>query len=512
MKMKDIPDNILKIGDSRLRLQSVDAEDTPETVNIIREMLETIDACEPGSVAGLAAPQIGYNKNIIVVYINKKRTIMINPIVLSTSYELDTKLEACLSVPGESGSVTRPVAIELVYLTPEFESVIVHLYGWNARVVLHECLPNSSLIQTDIGLKTIKWLVDNKYSGKVLSFNEDTSTFEYRNITGHSKQPNKNKKKWVKIKFSATGANKQLSCTEDHKVAYIEDILNPVIKYKDAKSLTGCYVIRPINIERARNKEKPLYNQEQIEVIIGSLFGDSSISYDGQLTSVYSDKKFLYSEYRKDILGGASKPSMSGYRNTYTNISVNHPITEQTKKLHNLFYNNGKRTVKNLLHLITPKGLAFWYMDDGSLNISKRVSTLHTEGFSLEDNKLIVQYFKDAFGISSKILKRKDKELYYISFDVKNTEKLHILISPYIHVSMEYKILPGIFINWGKINNNPLGYSAKLVKNVTHLDKLESALYDLTVDGNHNFVADNTLVHNCDHLYGILYTDLVEQI
>ena len=148
--MKDIPENILKIGDPRLREQCTDANESYGTVLIIREMLETMDACEPGSVAGLAAPQIGHNKNIIVVYIDKKRIVMINPVILSTSYELDTKLEACLSVPGESGSVTRPLHIELMYLTPEFEKVILLLGGWNARVVLHEIDHLHGILYTDL--------------------------------------------------------------------------------------------------------------------------------------------------------------------------------------------------------------------------------------------------------------------------------------------------------------------------------------------------------------------------
>lgn len=150
MKMKDIPDNILKIGDPKLRLQSVDAEDTLETVNIIKEMLDTIDACEPGSVAGLAAPQIGHNRNIIIVFFNKKRVIMINPKILSKSKHLESKLEACLSVPGESGSVSRPLDIVLEYFTPEFNKTTIKLIGWNARVVLHEIDHLHGILYTDL--------------------------------------------------------------------------------------------------------------------------------------------------------------------------------------------------------------------------------------------------------------------------------------------------------------------------------------------------------------------------
>ena len=56
-------------------------------------------------------------------------------------------------------------------------------------------------------------------------------------------------------------------------------------------------------------------------------------------------------------------------------------------------------------------------------------------------------------------------------------------------------------------NKIPLDISCKKIKEVFYLKKMESALYNIEVEDCHNFFANNTLVHNCDHLEGILIID-----
>ena len=74
------------------------------TKDLVGDMLETMyDACG----VGLAAPQVGILKRIVVIDIGDGPIILINPEILMTSGE-QTGEEGCLSVPGMSGLVTRP--------------------------------------------------------------------------------------------------------------------------------------------------------------------------------------------------------------------------------------------------------------------------------------------------------------------------------------------------------------------------------------------------------------------
>ena len=80
-------------------------EGTPRTQELIDDMLETMyDA----NGVGLAAPQVGILKRIVVIDVTGEDPIvLINPRILETSGE-QTGGEGCLSLPGKSGTVTRP--------------------------------------------------------------------------------------------------------------------------------------------------------------------------------------------------------------------------------------------------------------------------------------------------------------------------------------------------------------------------------------------------------------------
>ena len=79
-------------------------EITDRERELVRDMLDTMyDA----NGVGLAAPQVGILKRIVVIDIGEGPVVMINPEILETSGE-QTGQEGCLSLPGQAGIVTRP--------------------------------------------------------------------------------------------------------------------------------------------------------------------------------------------------------------------------------------------------------------------------------------------------------------------------------------------------------------------------------------------------------------------
>ena len=79
-------------------------EITPKIEELIEDMLDTM--YEANGV-GLAAPQVGVLKRVVVIDIGDGPVVMINPEILETSGE-QTGDEGCLSLPGKAGQVTRP--------------------------------------------------------------------------------------------------------------------------------------------------------------------------------------------------------------------------------------------------------------------------------------------------------------------------------------------------------------------------------------------------------------------
>lgn len=100
-----------------------------------REMRATMHA-EKG--IGLAAPQVGVSKRVIIATIGDKVVLMVNPEIRSFSMECEVGEEGCLSLPGQFGNVSRAKWVKLRYLDEKGVPVECELSKLDARVVQHE--------------------------------------------------------------------------------------------------------------------------------------------------------------------------------------------------------------------------------------------------------------------------------------------------------------------------------------------------------------------------------------
>ena len=107
---------------------------TPRTKELIEDMLDTM--YEANGV-GLAAPQVGILKRIVVIDVGEGPIVLINPEILETSGE-QTGDEGCLSVPGMAGQVTRPNYVKVKALDEDMNEVEYEGEGLLARAFCHE--------------------------------------------------------------------------------------------------------------------------------------------------------------------------------------------------------------------------------------------------------------------------------------------------------------------------------------------------------------------------------------
>ena len=123
--------NIRTLGDDILRAKAKEiTEMTPRIEELIDDMFDTM--YEANGV-GLAAPQVGIRKRLVVIDCGDDPIVLINPVVLETS-----GLEGCLSVPGKTGEVTRPNYAKVKALNENMEEIIVEGEELLARCLLHE--------------------------------------------------------------------------------------------------------------------------------------------------------------------------------------------------------------------------------------------------------------------------------------------------------------------------------------------------------------------------------------
>ncbi len=126
---------IRTIGDDILNKKCKDVKEmTPRIRELISDMFDTL--YESNGV-GLAAPQVGILKNIVVIDCGDDPHVLINPKIVETSGE-QTGSEGCLSVPGKFGMVTRPNYAKVVFLDENMQPAELEGTELLARCICHE--------------------------------------------------------------------------------------------------------------------------------------------------------------------------------------------------------------------------------------------------------------------------------------------------------------------------------------------------------------------------------------
>jgi peptide deformylase len=140
--------DILKMGDERLLriAQPVRQFRTPELQALVIDLFDTMEAANG---AGLAAPQIGVDLQVVIFGFAKNDrypeappvplTVLVNPVITPLGDEEEEGWEGCLSVPGLRGVVPRWTRIRYSGFDPEGRPIEREAEGFHARVVQHEC-------------------------------------------------------------------------------------------------------------------------------------------------------------------------------------------------------------------------------------------------------------------------------------------------------------------------------------------------------------------------------------
>ncbi len=135
--------SMLKIrimGDEVLRQVASNVDEFDD--NLARLGEEMIQIMHDSDGIGLAAPQVGISKRILVIDISPideeaEPLVFVNPVIMEASGEC-TLEEGCLSIPDVRENVTRPEEIFLKYQTVLGESISEQYTGWMSRVLQHE--------------------------------------------------------------------------------------------------------------------------------------------------------------------------------------------------------------------------------------------------------------------------------------------------------------------------------------------------------------------------------------
>jgi len=130
--------NIRTYGDSCLTKECKPVKEMNRKLEVLIE--DMLDTMYEANGVGLAAPQVGILKQVVVIDVSAdgdSPIVLINPEIIETDGE-QTGEEGCLSVPGKSGVVTRPNYVKVKALDENMEEVIYEGTELLARAFCHE--------------------------------------------------------------------------------------------------------------------------------------------------------------------------------------------------------------------------------------------------------------------------------------------------------------------------------------------------------------------------------------
>ena len=293
----------------------------------------------------------------------------------------------------------------------------------------------------------------------------------------------------------------QFSCTANHLIATPGG-------FREASELeVGDRVLQPVDHR---------LSDFQWQVILGGLLGDGALSpsrsgHAARYRFGHGEKQAVYADWKASLFA-----NLGVSRSTNKKNAVFHdvqPLPELAELRRAVYQTDGSKFLSHdYLKALTPLSLALWYQDDGSFQIRSKGVEERTEGltgraeicvqaFDPASRQRLVEHLADTWDLHPTLSLRGRRQMAVLSFPVAETEKLHRLIAPMVHPSMDYKLLPKY---QGQFEVEPV--FADPVKRMMPLPITSVRIgppngkhthkFDIEVADTHNYFADGVMVHN----------------
>ena len=268
--------------------------------------------------------------------------------------------------------------------------------------------------------------------------------------------------------------------------------------------------------DRVLASEEHVLSDQQWQLVLGSLMGDGNLSPNrndrnsARFRMGHGAKQTEYLDWKAGLLDNVP---CSRTENSRGAVSADFKSLPELHELHEaVYFGDGKKHLSwDYLKALTPLALAVWYMDDGCFTLRSEAAQERTEGGSgraeicLEamspgSRERIVGYLRDTYGLDVKLTSRGQREISVLQFSTASTAEFQELIAPYVHPSMQYKLLPryqGRFSVAAEFAEPETKLVPARVLDI-HVKPETRGMnrFDIEVEGNHNYFVDGVMVHN----------------
>ncbi|MDT4920277.1 MAG: recombination protein RecA, partial [Pseudonocardiales bacterium] len=268
--------------------------------------------------------------------------------------------------------------------------------------------------------------------------------------------------------------------------------------------------------DRVMATETHRLSEQQWQVVLGSLLGDGNLSPNRRgrngvrFRLGHGAKQREYLDWKVSLLGNIPCSRRENARGaSFADFT---PLAEFGELQRAVYFGDGKKTVSwDYLKALTPLALAVWFMDDGSFTVRSKGVQERTAGgsgrvqFCIEalsegSRERLVEYLRDTYGFAVSWRPTGSRGKAVLTFDTESSRRFLELVAPYVHPSMDYKLLPELC---GQFDVEPQ-FVEPTVRPVParildiHVKPKTRSMhrFDIEVEGNHNYFVDGVMVHN----------------
>ena len=258
-------------------------------------------------------------------------------------------------------------------------------------------------------------------------------------------------------------------------------------------------------------------SSQQWQVVLGGVMGDGALSWPTSKQPIsarfrmgHGAKQAEYLDWKASLLGNVPQSrSMNAKGAVFVDFT---PLAELAPIREAVYFGDGKKHLSyDYLKALTPLGLAIWYMDDGSFSVRAQGlqertkdgsgrSEICVQAMSEGSQQRLLEHLSDTFGLRPTLCSKGVRDQAFLVFAKDETAKLHELIAPYVHPSMEYKLLERFH---GRFCVEPefiaptlLPVPAPVLSIKAKPAQSKMSRFDIEVEGSHNYLADGVIVHN----------------
>ena len=345
-------------------------------------------------------------------------------------------------------------------------------------------------------------IVNQKLPVEVLSYDPDLGRTVPRKVVGWYDNGPTDHFLQVTVASGTGNGRCQMGVTPNHQ------ILTPGGWREAGELLVGDRVV--VNAERR-------LSDQQWEIVLGSVLGDGNLSPGRDPRSPvtrfrmgHGVRQAAYLDWKCSLLGNVPQS-----RSVRSDGSVHVDLTSlpELAEVRRVVYQGDghKHITWDYLKALTPLSLALWYMDDGSFALRAKGLQERTrdgsgraeicvEALSPGSRQRLVEHLAGAFDLHPRLHVRGARQQAVLTFSKDQTAALHALIAPYVHPSMDYKLLPrfrGRFAVDPQFVEPVMAPVPSVVTDIRTKPRTRSThRFDIQVEGSHTYLADGVVVHN----------------